>query len=223
MAIHLILLAADKVWGNLGGHAAIYSDCLGALARVANLPPHRIPTQCRHSDILKNILVNCTSLSFTLKYAHVKAHQDDQEEYENLTRPSQLNVHCDGIAKNEIWGFSGKEMPKQRCFPLEPISVWVGKDKMTSDTSKALRFWVHKQLAEQTFCSLGILTPTQFREVAWKQIYGALHDVPRMFQIWAAKQVTEIAGVNANQAIRNPSKNIDPGCPGCNPRRGLST
>ena len=79
MAIHLILLAANKVWVELGGHVVIHSDCLGALARVANLPPHRIPTQCRHSDILKNVLVNCTSLSFTLKYAHVKAHQDDKE------------------------------------------------------------------------------------------------------------------------------------------------
>ena len=94
--------------------------------------------------------------------------------------------------------------------------MWVGKDKMTSDTSKALRFWVHKQLAEQTFSSLGLLTPTQFGEVVWKQIYGALQDVPRMFKIWAAKQVTEIAGVNANQAIRNPSKGIDPRCPSCN-------
>jgi hypothetical protein len=51
--------------------------------------------------------------------------------------------------------------------------------------------------------------------VAWKQIYGALHDVPRIFQIWAAKQVTEIAGVNANQAIRNLGKGIDPRCPSC--------
>ena len=37
-----------------------------------------------------------------------------------------------------------------------------------------------------------------------------------MFQIWTAKQVTEIAGVNANQAIRNPKKHIDPRCPSCN-------
>jgi hypothetical protein len=111
-------------------------------------------------------------------------------------------------------------MPKQRCFPLEAISVWVGKDKMTSDTSKALRFWVHKQLAEQTFHALGLLILTQFREVAWKKIHGALHEVPRMFQIWAAKQVTEIAGVNANQAIRNPNKNIDPRCPSCNAGEG---
>ena len=54
MAIHLILLEANKVCPRLRGRAVIYSDCLGALGRVANLPPHCIPTKCRHSDILKN-------------------------------------------------------------------------------------------------------------------------------------------------------------------------
>ena len=66
MAIHLILLTANKVWPRLRGRAVIYSDFLGALGRVANIPPHRIPTKCRHLDILKNILVNCKSLSFML-------------------------------------------------------------------------------------------------------------------------------------------------------------
>ena len=126
MAIHLILLAANKFWLSLRGRAMIYSDCLGALGRVANLPPHRIPTKCRHSDILMNILVSCTSLSFTLAYSHVKSHQDDHEEFSTLPSTAQLNVHCDGIAKNVIWGFSGEHFPKQRCFLLEPISVWVG-------------------------------------------------------------------------------------------------
>ena len=74
IAIHLILLAANKFWLSIRGRVVIYSDCLGELGRVANLPPHRIPTKFRHSDILKNILVNCTSLSFTLAYSHVVAH-----------------------------------------------------------------------------------------------------------------------------------------------------
>ena len=105
------------------------------------------------------------------------------------------------MAKNVIWGFSGEQFPKQRCFPLEPISVWVGEDKMTSDTSKLLNFWVHKQLVEQTFYQLGLMLSDHFREVAWRQVYDALHDVPRMFQIWACKKVTNIAGVNSNQAV----------------------
>ena len=69
---------------------------------------------------------------------------------------------------------------------------------MTSDTSKILKFWVHKQLAEQTFYQLGLIPLDHFQEVAWRQVYDTLHDVPRMFQIWACKQVTNIAGVNSN-------------------------
>ena len=136
-----------------------------------------------------------------LAYAHVKAHQDDLDYFNNLPRPAQLNVHCDGMAKSVIWGFSGDRLPKQRCFPLKPLSVWVRKDSMTSDTSKLLRYWVHKQLAEQTFYQLGLISSQHFHEVGWKQVYEALHEVPRMFQIWACKQVTNIAGVNSNQVV----------------------
>jgi hypothetical protein len=77
MAVHLLLLAVNTVSPGLSGRVKIYSDCLGALDRVAKLPPYHVPTQCRHSDILKTILVNCGGLSFHWEYCHVKAHQDD--------------------------------------------------------------------------------------------------------------------------------------------------
>ena len=85
---------------------------------------------------------------------------------------------------------------------------------MTSDTSKLLKFWVHKKLAEQKFYQLGLMLSDHFQEVAWSQVYDALHEVPRMFQIWACKQVTNIAGVNSNQAVYKA--NHDPICPSCN-------
>ena len=50
---------------------------------------------CRHSDILKDIMVNCSELTFTVTYHHVCAHQDDHEQYEKLMRPSQLNCIVD--------------------------------------------------------------------------------------------------------------------------------
>ena len=43
MAIHLILLAANKVWPSLQGCAKVYSDCLGALQKVTTLPPPQNP------------------------------------------------------------------------------------------------------------------------------------------------------------------------------------
>ena len=67
---------------------------------------------------------------------------------------------------------------------------------------------VHKQLAEQTFDKLGLMSSDHFQEVAWRQMYDALHEVPRMFQVWACKQVTNIAGVNSNQAVYK--ENHDP-------------
>ena len=73
MAIHLILLAANKVWPTLQGRAKVYSDCLGALQKVTTLPPYRILGRCRHSDMLKNIMVNCASLTFRVAYKHVEA------------------------------------------------------------------------------------------------------------------------------------------------------
>ncbi len=43
MAIHLIVLVTNKVNPGLKGFIHIYSDCLGDLEKVKNLPPSRIP------------------------------------------------------------------------------------------------------------------------------------------------------------------------------------
>ncbi len=99
MAIHLILRSINEVFTVLQGLVHIYSDCLGALNKVKNLPLYCIPTQCSHSNILKNIMVNCSDLSFTQIFSHVKAHQDDHIGYESLTRSTQLNCQMDYHAK----------------------------------------------------------------------------------------------------------------------------
>ncbi len=64
MAIHLILRGMNESSPNLMGSVHILLDCLGRLNKVKDLPPYRIPTKCSHSDILKNIMANCSNLSF---------------------------------------------------------------------------------------------------------------------------------------------------------------
>ena len=46
LAIHLILLSINKINPTLTSSVHIYSDCLGALNKVKNLPPHQIPSKC---------------------------------------------------------------------------------------------------------------------------------------------------------------------------------
>jgi hypothetical protein len=88
MAIHLLLLAVNETYPALQGSIHKYSDCLGALDKVRNLPPARIPANWAHSNVLENILVNCQGLMFDWIYSHVKAHQDETNNHANLSQPS---------------------------------------------------------------------------------------------------------------------------------------
>ena len=194
MAIHLILLAINEVNPGLGGSIHIYLDCLGALDKVKNLPPSRIPSGLAHSDVLKNILVNCSNLSFARFYSHVKAHQDDTIAYQDLTRPAQLNVNMDSYAKQALWDLQATRRPTQQAFPLEPVCVFAGTTKITADAGQAPRFWAHQSLARKLFSQLDILYQNEFDKVDWEMVYQTLHEVPRLFQQWACKQVMGIAG-----------------------------
>jgi hypothetical protein len=99
MAIHLLLVRISRVHASLVGSVEVVSDCLGVLTHVIYLPPYWITSRCKHLDILKNILVNCRDLIFTLYYSHVKAHQDDNTTFDKLSRKSQLNCICNHLAK----------------------------------------------------------------------------------------------------------------------------
>jgi len=148
MALHLILLAANKVDATLKGNVRIYSDCLGALNRLATLPESRLPNGCKHSDILKNIMLHCGKLSFTCEYFHVRAHQDERGGYHKLIRPAQLNCCMDTRAKRTLWELQGEALPAQRVFPLEPVAAFAGKEKLTSGSEDWLRFWCHRIVAK---------------------------------------------------------------------------
>jgi hypothetical protein len=112
----------------------VYSDCLGALSQVAELPPYQIPSCCRHSNILKTILVNCGGLTFSRTYCHVEAHQDDMVKWEELSYEVQLNAACNAGAKAMIRNQDITDLPQQEAIPLKPICMFVEGKNMTSDT-----------------------------------------------------------------------------------------
>ncbi len=127
MAIHLILLAVNKCNPDLPGYILIVSDCLGALNKMENRPPYCIPTKFRHSDILKNIMVHCSDLSFHRLYSHVKAHQDNNIQYGDLSQLTQLNCQMDYHAKKAIWEAGPVDEEITQQFRLKPVYVFLGK------------------------------------------------------------------------------------------------
>jgi hypothetical protein len=212
MAIHLILRGVNVALPNLRGLVLILSDCLGALNKVRDLPPYRIPTQCSHLNILKNIMANYSKLTFTRHYSHVKAHQDDGGAYGNLQREAQLNCQMDYLAKTAIYEAHAPQEIPMRWFPLKLMCVFLGRNKLTSNKGERRRFWVHKQLARSRFREVDILFAHQFDKLDWESVHTALRRVPRMFQIWACKQVMEIAPANGN---RPWERLLCPLCPSC--------
>ncbi len=134
MQVHLILLAVQRTTSALKGRIVIYllQGC------VSLLPPGRIPTRCQHSDVLKNILVNCSDFMFQCEFFHVKAHQDDSVEFHLLHQPAQLNWVVDASAKQEILNADVMMLLWQHRYPKEPICCFVRKEKMTSDTGPQL-------------------------------------------------------------------------------------
>ena len=77
LAIHLILLAVNELHPDLDGQVVLYSDCLGAISRVADVPESRLPAKTKHANILKVIMIHCSNFPFDIIYRHIRAHQDD--------------------------------------------------------------------------------------------------------------------------------------------------
>jgi hypothetical protein len=215
MAIHLILLSVNKINPTMKGRVEIISDCLGALNRVSYLPPYRIPLRCRHSDILKNILVHCRDLSFAMYYTHIKAHQDDHTSFRNLDRKAQLNCICDHAAKFRI-ATDGQDRPAPgELFPLKTVGVYVRGEKMTSDTGESIQYWAHHQLARTYYQEQNILSHEQFDAIDWRSVHNTLHNLPRLFQLWASKHVLRIAGTMKYLSHQDGRSPLCPSCQAC--------
>jgi hypothetical protein len=197
MAVHLLLLAANTVASGLAGYVKIYSNCLGTLGRVAELPPYRIPARCRHSDILKTILATCSGLSFHWEYIHVEAHQDECMQLEELSTAAQLNAACNAGAKAMLRSQDITDLPWQEAFPQEPICMFVKGTKMTSDTGAHIRYVAGRQVACLFFHKTSRMLMDAFDKVDWPQVHQMLtKEVPRLFQVWVCKQVMNITVTN---------------------------
>ncbi len=168
----------------LSRSATIYSDCLGALGRVARLPPYRIPSQCWHMDILKTIMVNCASLSFQREYHHVAAHQDNHTRWEDLTRATQLNSACDARAKTILRSQDVTNLPPHEAFLLKPICMLVEGKKMTLDMGARLRYAAGRHVARSFFHETGRMSPDAFDKFDWPHVHRTLQEeVSRLFQV----------------------------------------
>jgi hypothetical protein len=119
-------------------------------------------------------MINCNSLLFTRIFSHVKAHQDDGIKYGSLTRHAQLNCQMDYHAKKAIWETIPDPEAPTKQFPLEPICVYLGNNKLTSDKGERLKFWVQQQQARSFYHNADIIYGPQFNTIDWEMVHTTL-------------------------------------------------
>ena len=85
-----------------------------------------------HYDLLKDIRMKIKKSPLTWTGRWVEGHQDDQLHFDDLDRWSQLNVECDGLAK-DYWNACTESdyWLQNRGFEDEGWSVWIEGKKLT--------------------------------------------------------------------------------------------
>jgi hypothetical protein len=117
---------------------------------------------------------------------------------------AQLNAACDAGAKARLRSQDITDLPQQEEFPLEPLCMFMEGTKMTSDTGAHIQYAVGRQVARTFFHKMSRMFTDAFDEVDWPQVHRTLNDeVPRLFQVWACKQVMNLAVTNKNLRPRH--------------------
>ena len=143
------------------------------------------------------------------------AHQDSHTRWEDLTRAIQLNLACEARAKAILCSQDVANLPPQEAFPLEPICMFVEGKKMTSDTGAHIRYAARRQVTRSFLHQKSRMFTDAFDEVDWPHVHRTLNEeVSRLFQVWACKQVMNIAATNKNLSRRHCDGQCDK-CPCC--------
>jgi hypothetical protein len=100
----------------------------------------------------------------------------------------------DFYAKQALMYLQPTNLPPQQAFLLEPVCIFAELSKITADMGHHMRYHPQCCLAKDSFHHLGILHLQEFVKVDWEMVYQMLHEVTRLFQKWACKQVMGIAG-----------------------------
>jgi hypothetical protein len=136
---------------------------------------------------------------FSRKYCHVEAHQDDKVKWEELSHDVQLNAACNTGMKAMIRKQDITDLPQQEAFTLKPICMFVEGKKMTSDTGPLIRYVAGRQVAHLFFHKTLRMFTDAYDEVDWPNVHCTLNkEVPRLFQVWACKQVMNTSATNKN-------------------------
>ena len=228
VAIHALVATAAEVYNLRANKGSIHCDNMGALGK-ARAHGRRVKSSLRQGDLVRAIRSMKQGLFLQLRYQYVKSHQDDNTRWEHLPLDQKLNVMCDTLAKQAVGRGLSIEAVRRRVSPLslpwEHAAIMVGGEKLTSDVSEPIRFYLGHLEARRFYTQpkdirengvnrggLGWME-SRFDMVDWRSLHDALSKRPEMFRVWLAKQCMGVNATRRNMA--RITKEDDDICPNC--------
>ncbi len=145
----------------------------------------------------------------------MEAHQDDKVKLEELSHEAHLYATCDAGTKAMIRKQDITDLPQHESFPLKQICMFVEGKKMTPDTGPHIRYAAGRQVVLFFFHETSCMFSDPFDKVDWPNVHRTLNkEVPRLFQVWACRQVMNIFSTNKNLCWHHWDGRSDK-CPCC--------
>ena len=213
VAISIILLALSRCTRSSSTKAfEVYCDNMGVVQH-GNARHKPLPEKQPQADLIYQLRHNLDRLPIDVTYIHVYGHLDDQQQFQQLSLPQQLNVMADKIAKECLLANIAQDTKHGPSYPEEHIRIWIGGEKITSSIKDHLyKSWGHKVVKTLLLRRRKVDT-AGFSHIAWDVVGRAMLKYPQMFTLWVTKHVSGFSGTN-RQLSRIDSSHTNQ-CPCC--------
>ena len=143
---------------------------------------------------------------------------DDVLDWQELTRPQQLNVMYDSLAKQAAdeaiaqSAYRMEDLPPQ-LRPQENVAIFVSSIKQTSDPAGQVHYFCGKHVAKDFLTSEMGWSQQQFEDVDWENLHSCLQSKSDGFRTWLAKQHSNFCATRTQTQRWFGSE--DNKCPSC--------
>lgn len=190
-----------------------------------------IKTSRKHYDLIQAIKNTINKSKLAWSFQHIKGHQDDIREYDELSRLEQLNVQADLLAKRKMTAllslhieerknYRHNHLPNESCY-ISWNNAQGQELKICSHLQKTLTFHIEQQRLRQHWKKKNKFSPYAERSLDWTVIHKSHKGTSPAFHQWLSKWITGFCGVGVMMKLWK-FQNHDR-CPRCNAGREDTT
>jgi hypothetical protein len=174
------ILAAIRVinallaYHNINPTIMLQCDCEAGINKAFDLETIHTIRDSNH-DLLQAIQHELTFSSADWAGTHIKGHQDDDTRFDQLDRPSQLNVLVDKMAKSFLT--ETQRLPMLSTVRSRAWSISVHTIPLATHINQTLYDLVHEKEVKAYWIKKNCITEPTFNSVHWTRLGRALDNM----------------------------------------------